>query len=129
MCTSIDTAARAIDAMLHRGYAEERDGGVWVDDLGARELADPGLFFDEDGDTWRDAAKYWEGEHDRVERLNDDLIVDRDSAYEALHDIMRLVGIAWHKSLPVGTAPDLPDHPVIENIMAVLEEWRDGVGS
>lgn len=25
---SMDAAARALDAMLHQGYAEERDGGV-----------------------------------------------------------------------------------------------------
>lgn len=37
---SMDTAARALDAMLHQGYAEERDGGVWLDDLAARQLVE-----------------------------------------------------------------------------------------
>jgi hypothetical protein len=37
---SMDAAARALDAMLHQGYAEERDGGVWVSDLAAQYLGE-----------------------------------------------------------------------------------------
>jgi len=48
---SMDTAARALDAMLHQGYAEERDGGVWLDDLAARYVAD--LAGEVQEATWR----------------------------------------------------------------------------
>jgi hypothetical protein len=36
---TMDSAARAIDMMLHRGRAEERDGGVWLDDLAVSYVA------------------------------------------------------------------------------------------
>lgn len=127
MCTSMDTAARAIDAMLHRGYAEERDGGVWIDDLAARELV--GELTNEDGESWKVAAIEWEKEHDRVDALNDGLIADRDMAVDALQDIMRLVGIPLHPKLPVGTVPDMPETDIVERIRERVEEWRDEVSN
>lgn len=126
--TSMDSAARAIDALLHRGRAEVRDGGVWLDDLAATAVVDE--VTNEDGESWKSAAIEWEREYDRVDALNDALIVDRDEATDALHDIMRLVGIPLRANLPVGTVPDMPDSDIIiERIRERVTEWRDEVST
>lgn len=78
---TMDSAARAIDMMLHRGRAEERDGGVWLDDLAAHELSAD--VCDEYGTPWRKAAEEWEKEHDRVEGERNAIIKDRETYLEA----------------------------------------------
>lgn len=118
---TMDSAARAIDAMLKRGRAEERDGGVWLDDLGARELGSDTV--DEYGTPWRDAAEEWERAHDEVEASRDAIADDREMATDALQDIMQMIGIPLDPKLPVGTPPDTSD--AIERIRERLEEWRD----
>lgn len=82
---TMDSAARAIDAMLHRGRAEERDGGVWLDDLGASELGS--CTADEYGTPWREAAEGWEAEARRIKGEREAIIEDREAAVAFLRDV------------------------------------------
>lgn len=114
MCTSMDTAARAIDAMLHRGYAEERDGGVWVDDLGARELAEDYI------GVQRERELRWEAEEDArlVQSQYDEMREDRDEAMRLIRRVL-------------DTLDELPDdadgeelNEVIGMVLTILEPAR-----
>lgn len=100
---TMDSAARAIDAMLHRGRAEERDGGVWLDDLAAGEVAEvEGMTAPE----WRDEAERWEqdcrtaGKY--LDRIGDvlDAVTDIDEA----------------------KAKQL--RPIVEAILDIISEWE-----
>lgn len=119
---TMDSAARAIDAMLHRGRAEERDGGVWLDDLGASELGSDTV--DEYGVPWRKVAEEWEEEARRIEGEREAIIEDRELATDALLDIMRMVGIPTNPDHERRPLPGKED-ALIERIRERLEEWRD----
>lgn len=69
---TMDSAARAIDALLHRGRAEERDGGVWLDDLAASEVAMS------EGMTARD----WQWQAEEMEERYEEACKDRDALDE-----------------------------------------------
>lgn len=110
---TMDSAARAIDQMLHRGRAEERDGGVWLDDLAAGGLAslyDVSLERDE---LVEDCA--------RLDRLNDDMEADLKAA---LHIIRRVADVL----------DDLPDdadgehlNECIGEVLTIIEPARPRV--
>ena len=122
---TMDSAARAIDALLHRGRAEERDGGVWLDDLAADTILDQ--LTNEDGESWQSAAIEWEREHDRVDALNDGLIADRELAWDALADVERVIEVARRQG--VLTEKDNDAAVALRQVVEILTEWRDEVAT
>lgn len=115
---TMDSAARAIDALLHRGRAEERDGGVWIDDLGAEELSSDGAVFDEYGQTWKDAAGEWEKEYDDMEK-------ERDWAEERCEKRENLLREIVGELDSLEDAAELLElEDVIRNVLALLEPIR-----
>jgi hypothetical protein len=116
---TMDSAARAIDAMLHRGRAEERDGGVWLDDLAAGEIG--GCTLDEYGTPWREAAIEWERLHDEVETSRDAIIGDRELMADALADIERVIDVARKQG--VLTEKNNDAAVALRQIVEVLDTW------
>lgn len=110
MTVSMDTAARAIDALLHRGYAVERDGGVWVDDLGAQYLESLRWVAEERDELVKD-----------VEDLNiqiKDLKIDRDEAVRLCQRVLDVLD---------NLADDADSeelNEVIGNVLVILEPAR-----
>jgi hypothetical protein len=112
MTVSMDTAARAIDALLHRGYAEERDGGVWIDDLGAQYLESLRWVVEERDELVNEVA--------RLDNLNDDMRRDRDEAVRLCRRVLDVLDNLAHDA----DGEELNE--VIGTVLTILEPARLG---
>lgn len=114
MTTSMDTAARAIDAMLHRGYAVERDGGVWVDDLGARYITE--LAGELQEATWR-AEDAEASEKDALRELHaaEDRLLKYDRIVRAVITVVD--GDLWPTA-------DVTDGDMLRGVRDIVEQCR-----